>query len=117
MRLTYVLAAAIATVVIAGCATPPEPEPSAATGPAVEDGPDHGWMLRSAPPLPAFELVEPFVKLVDFSRLRVGMTKEEVRAIFPDPLEVKLQRDDEVWYYGFAQLIFRGNYLNDWFNM
>ena len=111
--IAVVLTAAILT--FSGCATPPEE--AAPVAAEVPPGPDEGWEMRSAPPLPDFELTEPFVKLVDLGRLRVGMTKAEVRAIFPDPLEIELQRDDEFWVYKFAQLIFRGDYLRDWFNM
>lgn len=72
--------------------------------------------MWSAPAFPVFQLAEPFVKLVDLARLRVGMTKDEVRAIFPNPLEVDLKSNDEIWFYGFAELIFRDDYLRDWFN-
>ena len=60
---------------------------------------------------------DPFVRLVDTSRLRVGMTKEEVLAVFPDPERIEISpRDREVWRYDFAQLHFKGNRLEDWFN-
>jgi len=36
--------------------------------------------------------------------------------MFPDPEEIKLQRDDELWHYGFAELIFRDDRLWDWFD-
>ena len=100
-----------AVTLAVGCATE-----EGAQKTVVESRPDQGWSMLTAPSLPTFEMSEPFVKLVDLAKLRVGMTKDEVRAIFPDPLEVELQRDDEVWYYAFAQLIFRGDYLRDWFN-
>ena len=112
MKAISVLAVvATLSLLAGGCKTPPE-----AAAPVVDTGPDQGWEMWNAPPLPVFELVEPFVKLVDLARLRVGMTKDEVRAVFPDPLEVDLKSDDEIWLYGFAELIFRGNYLRDWFN-
>ena len=45
------------------------------------------------------------------------MTKQEVLAIFPDPSEIELRAGDELWQYGFAELIFRGNALRDWFDI
>jgi hypothetical protein len=95
-------------VLAAGCRTEPA---------VVPDSVDPGWEQRIADNSVEVELIEPFVKLVDLSLLRIGMTKEEVRAVFPDPFEVDLRADDEIWYYGFAELLFRGNYLRDWFNL
>ena len=101
---------AIVAVALAGCATEPEPysEPVAAL--------DAGWEMRSVDTSFSVEYQEPFIKLVDLSRLRVGMTKAEVLALFPDPDETELRGRDELWDYGFAELIFRGNLLTDWFN-
>ena len=99
----------VAVVMLAaGCRTAPEE--------LVPDIVDPGWAQRPLDTTVEVELIEPFVKLVDLARLRVGMTKAEVRAIFPDPDEIQLQGTDEMWRYGFAELLFRGNYLRDWFN-
>jgi hypothetical protein len=60
----------------------------------------------------------PFVKLVDLRRLRVGMTMEEVLAIFPGPEETRLRAQDTVvWRYRFAELYFRDERLYNWFNL
>ena len=96
-------------VVIGGCAGVQEE--------ATPDIVDPGWAQRPIDTTVDVAMMEPFVKLVDLARLRVGMTKEEVRAIFPDPDEIQLRGTDEMWRYGFAELLFRGNYLRDWFNL
>jgi hypothetical protein len=60
----------------------------------------------------------PVPDIVDLSRLRVGMTKAQVRAIFPDPEEIDISpRGREVWNYRFAQLHFRDGRLADWFTI
>ena len=103
-------------LVLGSCAAPPEPEPAqepAPEPPAV----DPGWRMRSVDTSIEVELPEPFVKLVDLARLRVGMTKAEVLAIFPDPYEIELRQGDEFWQYRFAELIFRNGRLRDWFNL
>jgi len=107
------LVVAIPVLVLGACATPapddsPPPEPVAA---------DPGWAMRTVDASISVDLPEPFVKLVDLGRLRVGMTKAEVLAIFPDPYEIELQAGDEFWQYGFAELIFRNGRLRDWFNL
>jgi len=97
-------------VLLVGCATE---APSA----EVQDHPvDPGWEQRGVDGSFETELPDPFIKLVDLQRLRVGMTKQEVLAIFPGPNETTLRGRDELWDYGFAELIFRGNLLADWFN-
>jgi len=102
--------------VIAGCRSTPEPVPEPPA--ELQEVPvDPGWELRIVDTSIEVELPEPFIKLVDLAKLRVGMTKEEVRAIFPDPIQIELRGTDELWQYGFAELIFRGNYLRDWFNL
>ncbi|MFP4378307.1 MAG: hypothetical protein ACLFP4_14785 [Spirochaetales bacterium] len=93
-----------------GCATEPPT-------PVVQEQPvDAGWKQRMVDTSFETELPDPFIKLVDLQRLRVGMTKQEVLAIFPGPDETTLRGRDELWDYGFAELIFRGNLLADWFN-
>lgn len=110
------IAAALAIGLLAACET--APEPAGRPAPAAEPKPvDPGWRMREVDTSIDVELPEPFVKLVDLARLRVGMTKAEVLAIFPDPYEIELRRGDEFWQYGFAELIFRDGILRDWFNL
>ncbi len=100
-------------LLIAGCATAPdsgEPIHSLTL--------DTGFPYRPSPEVVYGELPEPFVRLVDLSRLRVGMTKAEVLAIFPDPRTINVSpRGLEVWEYGFAQLHFRNGLLANWFEI
>lgn len=98
-------------VLILSCATPPE-EPETPAAPV-----DPGWPMRQIDTEIDVELAEPFVRLVDLSRLRIGMTKAEVLALFPDPHEIRLRQGDEFWQYGFAELIFRDGRLRDWFDL
>lgn len=96
---------------LASCASPPPPTPT--------ETPDAGFGYRAAAAVPQFEEPpEPFIRLVDLARLRIGMTKEEVLAIFPDPRAINVSvRGLEVWEYGFAQLHFRGGILANWFDL
>ncbi len=107
-----VIAAALAIGLLSSCESAPEPAPASEPQPV-----DPGWRMREVDTSIDVELPEPFVKLVDLARLRVGMTKAEVLAIFPDPYEIELRRGDEFWQYGFAELIFRDGILRDWFNL
>jgi hypothetical protein len=111
--LVWAVVAVIVLVVFAGCKSAPEPEPP----PAAEAPVDPGWVMRTVDTSMSPELPEPFVKLVDLARLRIGMTKAEVLAIFPDPYEIALRGNDDVWQYGFAELIFRNDRLMDWFDI
>ena len=78
---------------------------------------DPGFIHRQPPQLPEYELPIPFVRAVDFRRLRIGMTTAEVRAVFPDPEEINVSpRGVTVWEYGFAQLQLRDNKLADLFD-
>lgn len=117
-RKRVALAAAIAlglTLVFAGCATCPPCDEAAVEVP--EAPVDPGWEQRYVDQSISAEFPEPFVKLVDLRRLRVGMTKAEVLAIFPDPDMIELRMGDDVWRYQFAELIFRNDRLRDWFNL
>lgn len=97
-------------LVLSGCATEPAP--------AHHSAPDSGFPYRAAQSAQFEEPPEPFVRTVDLSRLRVGMTKEEVLAIFPDPIAIDVSvRGLEVWEYGFAQLHFRQGVLANWFDL
>jgi len=111
-QLRVCLGCAIVVLAFASCRTPPD-EPN----PAVPVPPDPGWEVRKIDTSLEVELPEPFVRLVDLGRLRIGMTKAEVLAIFPDPYEIRLRGADELWQYGFAELIFGGNRLRDWFDI
>ena len=111
---SLLLIAVSIVAILASCRTSSE---QFATEAAVELPPDPGWAARTVDTSITVELPEPFIKLVDLDRLRIGMTKQEVLAIFPNPTEIKLRSNDELWHYGFAQLIFRGNTLRDWFNL
>lgn len=113
-RARLMLGVGLLLVVLAGCAGTPEPREAPGT---VETEVDPGWRMRTADTSMDVELPEPFIRLVDLARLRVGMTKAEVLAIFPDPHEIELRRGDEFWQYGFAELIFRDGRLRDWFDL
>ncbi|MFP4114974.1 MAG: hypothetical protein ACOCY8_07545 [Spirochaetota bacterium] len=112
-RFRGVVTAAAACILIASCATEPDaPATDASPAPV-----DPGWEQRETDTAIRVNLPEPFVKIVDLSRLRVGMTEAQVLAIFPDPYEIELRHGDEFWQYGFAELIFRDGILRDWFNL
>ncbi|MFO8064240.1 MAG: hypothetical protein ACQETQ_06525 [Spirochaetota bacterium] len=120
---TFRLIASITLALVTlGCSTTPEGDdpPTAAPESAPEgtDLPDPG-LARRAPPGVQFDtLPAPSVKLVDLRRLRVGMTKDEVLAIFPGPEETKISpRDTTVWRYEFAELYFRDGRLYNWFDL
>ena len=97
-------------LILAGCSSAPPPPPEAA--------PDTGFAYRKAAAPQFEEPPEPFIRMVDLARLRVGMTREEVLALFPDPRAIDVSvRGLEVWEYGFAQLHFRGGILANWFDL
>jgi hypothetical protein len=99
---------------IGSCRTTPDEPP---LGAAIDLPPDTGWEVRTIDTSIEVELPEPFVRLVDLDRLRIGMTQQEVLAIFPDPYEIGLRGTDDLWQYGFAELIFRNDRLRDWFDV
>jgi hypothetical protein len=105
---------ATATIGLSSCRTTPDEPPVLA---AIDLPPDPGWAVRFIDTSIEVELPEPFVRLVDLDRLRIGMTQQEVLAIFPDPYEIRLRGTDELWQYGFAELIFRNERLRDWFDV
>ena len=92
-----------------GCVSAPPTERAVA---------DSGFPYRAAPQIPLPEPPEPFIRMVDLTRLRIGMSKAEVSEIFPDPRTIDVSvRGLEVWEYGFAQLHFRGGRLANWFDL
>ena len=96
--------------IVIGCATPQIADK--------HDLPDQGFPYHPSVEPSYGELSEPFIRLVDLARLRVGMTKQEVLAIFPDPRTINVSpRGLEVWEYGFAQLHFRNGLLANWFDL
>jgi hypothetical protein len=106
------LAAFIIIAALIGCATEPEERRQEPAGP----DPGLGMLRPATDPLP--EPPPPSVKLVDLRRLRVGMTMEEVLAIFPGPDETRISpRDTIVWRYPFAELYFRDGRLYNWFDL
>lgn len=110
----------LAALLVLACETPPEPINEVTTEPQIVEseptGPDAGWVHRRPDITVEVALAEPFIKIVDLRKLRIGMTEEEVLAIFPDPEQIRLRGDDELWRYGFAELVFRDERLRDWFN-
>jgi len=115
------LAVAAGGFVVAGCQSSPhttpqgQPQPETAPPPASPE-PSLARLEPARPP--TAELPEPSVKLVDLRRLRIGMTMEEVLAIFPGPVETRISpRDTIVWRYRFAELYFRDGKLYNWFDL
>lgn len=104
---------------LSACATCPCEEPQVVVPePIGDEAPvDAGWEQRFVDQSIDAVFPEPFVRLVDLTRLRVGMTKAEVLALFPDPDQIQLRRGEDVWRYGFAELIFRDDRLRDWFDL
>ena len=71
------------------------------------------------PSLPAadFYLADPLYEIYDLSRLRVGMSRAEVRALFSDPRDIKRTPRDEYWEYKWFELYFRDGLLVNWFDL
>ena len=107
--------ALIGAMLLGACETAPD---EGSPGTRVPNRPETGLpRIAQRDPEPA-PLQSPQIKMVDFALLRVGMSKAEVRAIFPDPNEIETStRGLEVWGYGFAELLFRDGLLENWFNL
>jgi hypothetical protein len=105
MRHLFLIAAAVG-LVLAGCSTPaaPEPDISLAGIYAAASGGD-------------FVLAAPDVVVCDLSRLKIGMTKAEVSALFSKPRTVRFTPKDEYWEYDWFELYFREGRLANWFNL
>ena len=112
MRLIVIFLGLAIVALLASCKTTPED-----ISVPVDTGPDAGWVQWYIDSGVEIDLPEPFIKLVDLARLRVGMTKAEVLEIFPDPLQIELRGRDDAWQYGHAELLFRNDLLRDWFNL
>jgi len=98
---------------VSGCNSTPEEAP-----PLQREGPEIGLERREPAAYTTSELPEPFIRVVDLARLRVGMTRAEVLELFPDPQQIRTTRaDTEFWAYTFAELQFRNGRLENWFNI
>jgi outer membrane protein assembly factor BamE (lipoprotein component of BamABCDE complex) len=97
-------------LVLTGCAGSPSPVRT------VDDSVDTGITPIWKQDTVDVSLPEPFIRRVELSRLRVGMTRAEVLALFPDPEEIETTRSDtEFWGYNYAELLFRNGRLENWF--
>ena len=91
----------------AGCSNSPsvrEPEVSLAREPVQEFSDD-------------FSVLDPEFTVYDLSKLRVGMTKSEVRNLFSNPRTIKKAPKDEYWEYIWFELYFREGLLANWFEL
>jgi hypothetical protein len=64
-----------------------------------------------------FALADPEYTMYDLSKLKIGMTKAEVYALFAKPLVVKHAPRDEYWEYDWFELYFREGRLVNWFDL
>ncbi|MCX7788683.1 MAG: outer membrane protein assembly factor BamE [Spirochaetes bacterium] len=60
---------------------------------------------------------EPTYRPKELKKLRVGMTKSEVLALFQEPRTIKRTPSDEYWEYDWFELYFRGGRLVNWFDL
>jgi hypothetical protein len=91
-------------LVLAGCCGTAQPEVSFANVfPKPADG--------------EFALADPEYAMYDLSKLRIGMTKAEVYALFAKPHVVKHAPKDEYWEYDWFELYFREGRLVNWFDL
>ncbi len=105
-------------LLLMSCATTDKPQQPEVPQPEKPAPVDPGFPLLQPVFVMEVELPEPYYKHVDLKKLRVGMTKEEVLAIFPDPLEIDIRQTGyEMWQYDAAELYFKDNLLRDWFNL
>jgi hypothetical protein len=108
-----VLLGAVLMLGISGCSSSPETAPT-----TQNEDPEISIERREPLGYTAPELPEPFIRVVDLARLRVGMTRSEVLALFPDPKQIRTTRaETEFWAYSFAELQFRNGRLENWFNI
>lgn len=64
-----------------------------------------------------FALADPEYAVYDLSKLKVGMTKAEVQALFAKPRVIKHAPRDEYWEYEWFELYFREGRLVNWFDL
>jgi len=64
-----------------------------------------------------FVWAEPSYRPKALKKLRVGMTKSEVLALFQEPKSIKRTPSDEYWEYDWFELYFRGGRLVNWFDL
>ena len=64
-----------------------------------------------------FTVLDPEFTMHDLGKLRVGMTKAEVYALFSRPRAVKQAPRDEYWEYIWFELYFREGLLANWFEL
>jgi len=108
-----VLLGAVLLLGISGCSSSPDSTPT-----TQNKDPEISIERREPSGYTTPELPEPFIRVVDLARLRVGMTRAEVLALFPDPKQIRTTRaDTEFWAYSFAELQFRNGRLENWFNI
>jgi outer membrane protein assembly factor BamE (lipoprotein component of BamABCDE complex) len=100
----FLCTAAAVLFVLAGCCGAPQPELSIAK--IFPQAPEEG-----------FALADPEYALYDLSKLRVGMTRAEVRGLFAKPHVVKQAPKDEYWEYDWFELYFREGRLVNWFDL
>ena len=87
------------------------------TGCCSTPGPDVSFAKLSPPPARDIALIDPGYVIYDLSRLKIGMTKDEVRRIFSRPHVIKQAPKDEYWEYDWFELYFREGRLVNWFDL
>jgi len=103
--------ALLMVLLLSGCAHSPVSLPSVSAGPEAP---------LAAPSMHAsvgFPLAEPFFPANDLARLRIGMSKAEVIALFSSPKAMKRTPKDEYWEYSWFELYFRDGRLVNWFTL
>jgi len=67
--------------------------------------------------MPPLLWAEPNYRSRDLKKLRIGMSKAEVLALFQEPISIKRTPSDEYWEYDWFELYFRGGFLVNWFDL
>jgi hypothetical protein len=91
-------------LVLAGCCSTAEPDVSFAN-------------VFPKPVDREFALADPEYAVYDLSKLKIGMTKAEVYALFAKPRIIKHAPRDEYWEYDWFELYFREGRLVNWFDL
>jgi hypothetical protein len=106
---------AAAVLVLFGCAhTVPSVPAAPDTGPS---GPDISFPAMRVEVAADFPLSPPVFQPYDLTKLRVGMSKNEVIVLFAKPKNTKRTPKDEYWEYTWFELYFREGRLVNWFNL